>query len=118
VSSCTVWLKTLNLALMGGTPQYIYLFLVVFVLPLFLLSFYFPVLLLCFIFRDKKGTSAQVWGCAMSHASSSLNPRLAFSMQLHIGDNVQIKFGGTGDTSTHFVMFEKKNKKNCMFMLS
>ena len=23
VSSCTVWLKTLNLALMGGTPQYI-----------------------------------------------------------------------------------------------
>jgi hypothetical protein len=38
VSSCTVWLKTLNLALMGGTPQYIHLFLVVFVLPLFLFS--------------------------------------------------------------------------------
>jgi hypothetical protein len=83
VSSCTVWLKTLNLALMGGTPQYIHLFLVFFVLPLILLSFYFPVLLLCFIFTNKiKGTSIQVWGCAMSHASpdSYPNPRLALSM--------------------------------------
>jgi hypothetical protein len=80
MSSCTIWLKTLNLALMGGTPQYIHSFLVVFILPL--LSFFFPILLLCFLFKDKKGTSVQVWGCAMSHASpdSSLTPRLALSM--------------------------------------
>jgi hypothetical protein len=48
VSSCTVWLKTLNLVLMGGTSQSIRLFLVVFVLPLFLfffiLKYYFCVL--------------------------------------------------------------------------
>jgi hypothetical protein len=44
--------------------------------------FFFPILLLCFLFKDKKGTSVQVWGCAMSHASpdSSLTPRLALSM--------------------------------------
>jgi hypothetical protein len=36
----------------------------------------------------------------MSHASpdNSPNPRLVLSMKLHIGDNVQIKFGGMGDT--------------------
>jgi hypothetical protein len=109
---------------MRGTPQYIHLFLVVFVLPLLLLSFYFPVLLLLFIFRDKiKGTSAQVWGCAMSYASldSSPNPKLALSMKLHIGDNVQIKFGGMGDTLSHTLSRlkkKKKKKKICMFMLS
>jgi hypothetical protein len=85
MSGCTVWLKTLNLALIGGTPQYIHLFLTVFILPLFLLSFYFffPVLLVCFIFKDKiKDTSVQAWGCAMNHASldSSPKPRLVRSM--------------------------------------
>jgi hypothetical protein len=50
VSYCTIWLKTLNLALMEGTPQYIHFFF----LSWFLLLFYFPILLLCFLFRDKK----------------------------------------------------------------
>jgi hypothetical protein len=63
-----------------------------------------------------QGTSVQVWGCAMSHASpdSSPNPRSVLS---HIGENVQFKFGGMGDTFTH-TLSHKKNKKNCMFMLS
>jgi hypothetical protein len=76
VSRYTVWLKTLNLALMGGTPHYIHLFLLSWFLPLFLLLFYFSVLLLCFLFIDKKGILVQVWKCAMSHASpdSPLTP--------------------------------------------
>ena len=59
------------------------------------------------------GTSVQVWGCAMSHASpdSSPTPGLALSMWLHIGDNVQIKFGGMGDTISHTLSRKKKKKK-------
>jgi hypothetical protein len=40
VSGCIVWLKTLNLELMGGTPQHIiFFFFVIYVLFLFLFSF-------------------------------------------------------------------------------
>jgi hypothetical protein len=48
----------------------------------------------------------------MSHASldSSPNPKLALSMKLHIGDNVQIKFGGMGDTLSHTLSRLKKKK--------
>jgi hypothetical protein len=44
VSSHTVWLKTLNLAIMGGTPQHI-LFI-----PFFVCLFYFFVFILFFVF--------------------------------------------------------------------
>jgi hypothetical protein len=55
VSSCTVWLKTLNLALMRGTPQSIRLFLVVFVLPLFLFIFFlFSSITFVFYFQGQK----------------------------------------------------------------
>jgi hypothetical protein len=66
VSSCTIWLKTLNLALIEGTPQYIHLFLVI--LPLFLLSFdfdFFSFFRITFVFsfhKQNKGISVQVWG--------------------------------------------------------
>jgi hypothetical protein len=58
-------------------------------------------LVLCF--QGQNGTSVQVWGCAMSHASlnNSLSPRSAISMYLHIGDNVQFKFESMGGTFTH-----------------
>jgi hypothetical protein len=52
VSSCTIWLKTLNLALMGGTPQSIRLFLVVFVLPFFL--FFLFSCITCVLFSGTK----------------------------------------------------------------
>jgi hypothetical protein len=56
VSYCTVWLKTLNLALMGGTPQYIHLCIFIdFVFTfIFIFGFIFLVLLVCFLFRDKR----------------------------------------------------------------
>jgi hypothetical protein len=69
----------------------------------------------------QQGTSVQVWGCAMSHASldSSPNPKSALSMYLHIGDNVQFKFRGMGNTFTHtWSHFLFLKKKKCMFMLS
>jgi hypothetical protein len=44
-----VWLKTLNLALMGGTPQHILLFLCVFIF-IFIFIFIFFVLLLLSVF--------------------------------------------------------------------
>jgi hypothetical protein len=57
VSCYTVWLKTLNLALMGGTPQYIHFFIFIdFVFTfifIFIFGFIFLVLLVCFLFRDK-----------------------------------------------------------------
>jgi hypothetical protein len=62
------------------------------------------------------GTSVQVWGCAMSHASpdSSPNPMSTLSMSLHIGDNLQFKFGGMGDTCTHTLShLKKKNACSC-----
>ena len=47
VSGCTVWLKTLNLALMGGTPQHILfiLFYVIYFIFIFIFVFGFPLLL-------------------------------------------------------------------------
>jgi hypothetical protein len=57
----------------------------------------------------------------MSHVclDSSLNLRSTLSMYLHIGDNVQFKFGGIGDTFTHTLShFLYIKKKICMFMLS
>jgi hypothetical protein len=44
VSDCTVWLKTLNLELIGGTLQHIILFLCLFILFLFS----FVTLVFCF----------------------------------------------------------------------
>jgi hypothetical protein len=44
--------------------------------------FNFPVLLLCFIFKDKNGTSVQVWGCAMSHASPDSSPILRSALSM------------------------------------
>jgi hypothetical protein len=48
---------------------------------LFLVSFCFPILL-SYCVLGTKGTSVQVWGCAMSHANpnSSPSPKLALSM--------------------------------------
>jgi hypothetical protein len=54
VSCYTVWLKTLNLALMGGTPQYIHLISLSGFLLLFFFLFSFLVLLLGFLCRDKR----------------------------------------------------------------
>jgi hypothetical protein len=56
VSCYTVWLKMLNLALMGGTPQYIHLFIFIdFIFTfIFIFGFIFLVLLVCFLFRDKR----------------------------------------------------------------
>jgi hypothetical protein len=72
-------------------------------------------LVLCF--QGQNGTSIQVWGCAMIQANpdSSPSPKSALSMYLHIGDNVQFKFGGMGDTFTHIL---PRLKKKCMFNLS
>jgi hypothetical protein len=112
VSCCTVWLKTLNLALMGGTPQYIHLFLLSWFLPFFYFFIFFPVLLLCFLFRDKKGISVQVWGCAMSHASpdSSLTPSPGqlFPCNYTLGTMCKLSLGVWEHNFTHLVLKKKK----------
>jgi hypothetical protein len=54
VSCCTVWLKTLNLALMGGTPQYIHLILLSCFYCYFSILFSFLVLFLVFLCRDTR----------------------------------------------------------------
>jgi hypothetical protein len=49
VSGRTVWLKTLNLALMGGTPQHIiFYFFVCFILLYFCFGFLLLLLVFCF----------------------------------------------------------------------
>jgi hypothetical protein len=72
VSDCTVWLKTLNLALMGGTPQYIHLFIDFVFTFIFIFWFYFSRITCVFSFQRQKGTSIQVWGCAMRHADPTV----------------------------------------------
>jgi hypothetical protein len=67
-------------------------------------------------FQGQKRTSVQVWASAMSHASpdSSPKPRSTLSMYLHIGDNMQFKFGGMRDTFTQTLScFSKKKKIAC-----
>jgi hypothetical protein len=68
VSSHTVWLKTLNLALMGGTPQHILFisFLVCFCLFLFLFSF----VTLVFCFSGTSVLEFKFGGSALSQTYS------------------------------------------------
>jgi hypothetical protein len=54
-----VWLKTLNLALMGGTPQHILLFLCVFI---FIFIFDFSFVTFSVLFFRNKCACVQVWG--------------------------------------------------------
>jgi hypothetical protein len=89
-----------------------------FIVALKLFLFLFSKFLLLLCFQGQKGTSVQVWGYARSHASpnSSSSPKSALSMYLHIGDNVQFKFGGMGDTFTHTLShfnLKKKKKNTC-----
>jgi hypothetical protein len=57
--------------------------------------------------------SSSLGGCFESYLLQpvSPNPRSAFSMYLHIGDNVQFQFGGMGDTFPHTLsrFIKKKN---------
>jgi hypothetical protein len=88
-----------------------------FVVLVFLVIFPF-VLVSCitfgFSFQRQKVSSVQVWGCAMSHASPTsslkLHSRSALSIKFHIGDNVQIKFGGMG-TQSHTPCLDCIKKK-------
>jgi hypothetical protein len=92
VSGRTVWLKTLNLALMGGTPQHI-LFISLFVclfyfnFCFFLISF--VVLVFCFpgtsVLEFKFGGNA----LSQTYFGQFLHlPGKIFPCYTHIGDNV------------------------------
>jgi hypothetical protein len=104
VSCCTVWLKTLNLAVMEGTPQYIHLFLLSCFFTFIFIFILFSSITFVFPFQRQKGYFSSSLGVCyepcQSRQFSNSQSRLALSMYLHIGDNVQIKFGGMG-TQVH-----------------
>jgi hypothetical protein len=98
VSGCIVWLKTLNLALMGGTSQHIIFISLLFI---FVYFFCFPLLLLCFVFQGQVCLSSSLGGNTLSQTYSKQFVHLLGKIlpcYTHIGDNVYFKFGAMGDT--------------------
>jgi hypothetical protein len=75
----------------------------IFFLCLFYFTFIFVFVFLCYfsvLFSRNKCVSVQVWGgCFEPYLLQPVSPkpRSALSIYLHIGDNVQFKFGGMGD---------------------
>jgi hypothetical protein len=76
VSCCTVWLKTLNLTLMGGNPQYIYLFFVVLVFTFIFIFILFSRITFVFSFQRQKGYFSSSLGMCYKpcQSNSSLTP--------------------------------------------
>jgi hypothetical protein len=107
MSCCTVWLKTLNLALMGGTPQYIHLNFVVLVFTvIFLFNFRFLYYFWVF-FAETNGLFSSSLGVCyeprQSNKFSNFQSRSARSINSTLGTMFSSSLGEWEHSFTHRV---------------